>query len=108
MSPVSSTAPFVYSDSRTGASCFHLTVFRTVFKYLLLARVQLQLLVVERVIMNALEEEGAHTPSKYLPSVVLNTLPVCVLVIDYLIPPSLLLRCSLASSPLRCEHQVHD
>ncbi len=94
-------------------------MFRTVFKYLVrsnqFARALIaaavtgcciqvggnQLLVAERV-MNGSEEERAQTPSSYLPSVALNTLPVCVLVIDYLIPllPSLPPPFSVALRPL--------
>lgn len=79
-----------------------------------------QLLVVEQV-MNGLEGSETQSstspvslhPSSYLPSVALNLLAVCVLLIDYLIPPfppSLCLLCCFASSPLLrlkwCEHQV--
>lgn len=98
---VSSTHPFVYSDSRTETSCSYLSVFGTLFKYLvvMLARLVLQLLVAE--------QEGAHTPPKYLPSVVLSALPVCVLVTDYLIPPSF--PCVLPLLMRTCwEHQVDD
>lgn len=50
----SSTHPFVYSDGRTETSCSYLSVFGTLFKYLvvMLARLVLQLLDAE--------QEGAH------------------------------------------------